>query len=108
VTLRARWVTLRAHAGIYLGIVNNSKFPRFVRFNAVQAIMLDVLMIFPSMVEYAFGVPRYGMALTLYGAAHSVIWVVVNAVAVYALVSNCMGRLPWLPFVSEAAEQQIP
>lgn len=60
-------------AAIYLGMVNNRQLPRFVRFNAVQAIMLDVLLIFPSMVEYAFGVPRYGMALTLYGAAHSVV-----------------------------------
>ena len=54
-------------------MVNNRQLPRFVRFNAVQAIMLDVLLIFPSMVEYAFGVPRYGMALTLYGAAHSMV-----------------------------------
>jgi hypothetical protein len=36
------------------------------------------------------------------------IWVVVNAVSLYALLSNCCGRLPWLPFISEAAEQQLP
>lgn len=28
--------------GIYLGIVNNQYFSRFVRFNALQAVLLDI------------------------------------------------------------------
>lgn len=30
--------------GIYNGIVNNQNFSRFVRYNAMQAVLLDILL----------------------------------------------------------------
>lgn len=30
--------------GIYNGIVNNQNLPRFVRYNAMQAVLLDILL----------------------------------------------------------------
>lgn len=34
--------------GVYSGIVNNQSLPRFVRYNAMQAVLLDVLLIIPQ------------------------------------------------------------
>lgn len=31
---------------VYLGIVNNQSFSRYVRFNAMQAVLLDILLVY--------------------------------------------------------------
>ena len=33
-----------AFLGVYAGIINNQNFSRFVRYNAMQAVLLDVLL----------------------------------------------------------------
>ncbi|KAG6557926.1 hypothetical protein Mapa_000104 [Marchantia paleacea] len=49
---------------MYLLIVRNNSFSRYVRFNAMQAVVLDVLLILPTLVECFFG-PRGGIGLQL-------------------------------------------
>ena len=38
---------------IYAGLVNNQRFPRFVRYNGMQAILLDIVLVSrPSVLCY--------------------------------------------------------
>lgn len=41
---------------IYLGIAQNQKLPRYIRFNASQAVVLDILLILPDVVNSLFTV----------------------------------------------------
>ena len=42
---------------IYFGIAENRDLSRFVRFNGMQAMMLDIILIVPGMLEYVVGSP---------------------------------------------------
>jgi len=55
-----------AFLAVYAGIVNNRSLPRFVRFSAMQAVMLDILLIIPQIVLQGFGGGKVG---ALNGAA---------------------------------------
>ncbi|KAJ0981523.1 hypothetical protein J5N97_009778 [Dioscorea zingiberensis] len=45
---------------LYLGVVN-SQFSRYVRFNAMQAVVLDVFLALLSLIQRAFNVPTRGL-----------------------------------------------
>ena len=83
--------SLIAFFALYLGIVNNQAYSRYVRFNGQvrvpgalvppppltpaacyipqQAILLDILLIVPSLVENLFRMPSSGFGLNIYIAA---------------------------------------
>ena len=46
------FASLVSFFAIYLGLAENKNMSRFVRFNAMQAIIVDVCMVLPGMVEY--------------------------------------------------------
>ena len=54
------FASLVSFFAIYLGLAENKNMSRFVRFNAMQAIIVDVCMVLPGMVEYgtALGVSQ--------------------------------------------------
>ncbi|KAL8457487.1 hypothetical protein ACS0TY_035377 [Phlomoides rotata] len=49
---------------LYFVVVRNQDFSKYVRFNTMQAIVLDVLLIFPDLLERTFN-PRDGVGLDL-------------------------------------------
>ncbi|KAK3249267.1 hypothetical protein CYMTET_41297 [Cymbomonas tetramitiformis] len=93
---------------IYLGIVKNASFSWFVRFNAFQAIMLDVCLILPSVVESIFRAPRYGVGLTVYQCLYTTVFLYVAGCFFYAVLSCVAGKAPMIkPLIGEAAAQQV-
>lgn len=96
-----------AFFGLYIGVVNNPKFSRFVRFNAVQAILLDILLTLPRLLETVLTPPASGWGAQVYVQSQSFIWVFMTMWVVYGVVSSFLGKWARIPFVSEAAEQQI-
>ena len=54
---------------IYMGIAENRNLSRFVRFNGMQAIILDVCLVLPGMVEYVLSPRERGAALELASCA---------------------------------------
>ncbi|OVA08802.1 hypothetical protein BVC80_8801g31 [Macleaya cordata] len=67
-----------AFFALYLGVVRNPSFSRFVRFNSMQAVVLDVLLVLPLLVQRVFN-PGFSV----------------------------LGRTPYLPFVADAADRQL-
>jgi hypothetical protein len=114
---------------LYLGIVNNQKFGRFVRFNGQQAILLDVLLILPSLVENVIRMPSGGAGLSIFisicacaqrspfakrpsltarfAGADNTIWLYVAFCFIYAVGSCLAGQKVLLPLVGEGADQQV-
>lgn len=94
--------------GLYLGIVNNMQLPRFVRFSAMQAVLLDILLVLPRLLEQLVSPPTTaGLALKAYIIIQNSIWVAVAACVAYGAVCALLGKEARIPFVAEAAEAQV-
>ncbi|KAK6136380.1 hypothetical protein DH2020_029870 [Rehmannia glutinosa] len=93
--------------GLYLGVVRNPSFSRYARFNALQALVLDVLLVVPVLVQRIITPGRSGIGLKLTAWAYSGLFMFVVAYFVYGLMSSVLGKTPYLPFVAEAAGRQL-
>ncbi|KAH7688979.1 hypothetical protein IHE45_03G064600, partial [Dioscorea alata] len=92
---------------LYFAVVRNpSAFSRYVRFNTMQAIVLDVLLIFPDLLERTFN-PRGGVALDFVMSLDSTVFFFLLVSLVYGSTSCLLGQLPRLPIVADAAERQV-
>jgi len=78
-----------------------------VRFNAMQALLIDILLIVPNALESVFRGAPSGFGLTLYINAYNAIFWFVLVCFIYGVVSCVLGVTARLPLVSDAAEQQI-
>ncbi|KAK6947080.1 Chloroplast protein import component Tic20 [Dillenia turbinata] len=92
---------------LYFVVVRNPNFSRYVRFNTMQAIVLDVLLIFPDLLERSFN-PRDGVGLDLMMSLDSTVFLFLLICLIYGSSSCLLGQVPRLPIVAEAAERQVP
>lgn len=93
--------------GLYLGVVRNPSLSRYARFNALQALVLDVLLVVPVLLQRIFTPGRSGIGLKFTAWLHSGLFVFVVACFVYGLVSSVLGKTPYLPLVADAAGRQF-
>jgi len=96
-----------AFFALYLGIVNNQSMSRFVRFNAMQAILLDIGLILPRLIETVISPPSSGWGAQLYVNSQSFIWIFVTIWVVFGIFNSLIGQYARIPFVGEAADAQI-
>ncbi|XP_077222632.1 protein TIC 20-v, chloroplastic-like [Tasmannia lanceolata] len=92
---------------LYFVVVRNPNFSRYVRFNTMQAIVLDVLLIFPDLLERSFS-PKEGLGLDLVMSLDSTVFLFLLVCMIYGSSSCLLGQVPRLPIVAEAAERQVP
>ena len=93
--------------GLYLGIVQNQNYSRFVRFNGQQAILLDILLILPSLLESLFRPPTSGFGLTVFVSLYNTVWLYVAISFLYTVGACLLGKKVLLPLVGEGADQQV-
>ncbi|CAJ1823603.1 unnamed protein product [Sphenostylis stenocarpa] len=92
-----------AFFALYLGVVRNPTFPRYVRFNAMQAVTLDVLLVIPLLITRIFSPGRGPLIIW----SNNAIFVFSILCFLYGVASCVLGRTPHLPFVADAASRQI-
>ncbi|WVZ07149.1 hypothetical protein V8G54_020495 [Vigna mungo] len=92
-----------AFFALYLGVVRNPTFPRYVRFNAMQAVTLDVLLVIPHLIARIFSPGRGPLMIW----SSNAIFVFSIFCFLYGVASCVLGRTPYLPFVADAASRQI-
>ena len=91
-----------------MGLAENRTMSRFVRFNAMQAIILDICMVLPGMVEYAFSPSGLrGVFLEGYKMCYNAVWIFVLASFCLAAVGCAMGQMYKLPFIGDAADMRV-
>ena len=95
-----------AFFGLYLLVVRNPSFSRYVRFNSMQAVVLDVLLIFPQLVDRTF-TPRGGIGFELLVVFYNTVFLFLVACFLFGVVSCVLGKTPRLPLVADAADQQV-
>ncbi|KAL8462242.1 hypothetical protein ACS0TY_033335 [Phlomoides rotata] len=91
---------------LYFVVVRNQNFSRYVRFNTMQAIVLDVLLIFPDLLERTFN-PRDGVGLDLLMSLDSTVFLFLLVSLIYGCASCALGQVPRLPIVADAADRQV-
>lgn len=72
----------------------------------MQAIVLDILLIFPDLLERSFN-PKDGIGLDLMMSLDSTVFLFLLVSLVYGSYSCALGQVPRLPIVAEAAERQV-
>ncbi|KAL2622725.1 hypothetical protein R1flu_002930 [Riccia fluitans] len=95
-----------AFFSLYLLVVRNSSFSRYVRFNAMQAVVLDVLLILPTLVERTFG-PTGGIGLQLLIIFYNTVFLFLVSCFLFGTISCLLGKTPRLPIVADAADAQV-
>ncbi|KAK1295837.1 hypothetical protein QJS10_CPB15g01073 [Acorus calamus] len=91
---------------LYFVVVRNPNFSRYVRFNTMQAIVLDVLLIFPDLIERGFN-PKEGLGLEVLMSVDSTVFLFLLVSLIYGCGSCFLGQVPRLPIVAEAADRQV-
>uniref|UniRef100_A0A1D1ZB59 Protein TIC 20 n=1 Tax=Anthurium amnicola TaxID=1678845 RepID=A0A1D1ZB59_9ARAE len=96
-----------AFFALYLGVVRNPAFGRYVRFNAMQAVVLDVFLALPTLVQRVLGTPAGGLGFRLLELGYGAIFAFAAACFLYGVVSCVLGKTPYLPIVASAADRQL-
>ncbi|XP_068665311.1 protein TIC 20-II, chloroplastic-like [Aristolochia californica] len=95
-----------AFFALYLGVVRNPNFSRYVRFNSMQAVVLDVLLSIPMLFQRIFN-PGRGLGLQFVVMGYNAMFVFIAMCFVYSVVSCITGKTPYLPIVAAAAGKQL-
>ena len=94
--------------GLFIGLTllaQNPEIPRPVRFNLQQAVILDILLFFPTLLGEVTGL--FAPLFLVESGSNFVFYDLVATVG-YSVVSNVIGKIPdQIPVVSEAVEMQI-
>ena len=92
---------------LYLGVVRNEKISHFIRFNAMQAILLDiVLFLCQVLVQYVL-LPALRGGLVV-ETIYNVIFLGAVAAILYSVVQSILGRYAEIPTLSDAVYMQVP
>lgn len=81
---------------------------RAVRFNAQQAILIDVALIFPQILGEAVADAEANFPRALMEPCSNFVWYFIVSCLIYAVTSNLRGKRPdQIPFISGAADYAI-
>ncbi len=90
---------------LYLAVVRNPQVPQYLRFNALQAILLDILLV---VVSLGFNVllSPLGDSIVL-RTLNNTVFIGSLAVLLYAVMQSLQGKEVDLPTISEAVRMQL-
>ncbi|MFH7025528.1 MAG: Tic20 family protein [Heteroscytonema crispum UTEX LB 1556] len=101
-----RYAGLIIFFALFLLVVRNEKINHFIRFNAMQAILLDIVIFLFSIVTDVVGlVPAGGFAIQ---TLSTTIFLGILATVVYSVAQSLMGRYAEIPAISDAVYMQLP
>lgn len=90
---------------LFLLVVRNESINHFIRFNAMQAILLDIILVLCSFILSLFGSGLGGGLIV--ETIYNVIFFGMIAAVVYSIVQSVMGRYAEIPTLSDAVYMQV-
>lgn len=91
---------------IFATVVRNPRISHFIRFNAMQSILLDILL---SLLAFVLSFILKGINLGLLTETlFNTIFLGTLVACIYGIVQSAMGKYPEIPGISEAAYSQVP
>lgn len=89
---------------LFLAVVRNERIAHFIRFNTMQAILLDILLILCGL---AISILGRGLGVFVTETLSNVIFLGTLAACGYGIVQSLMGRYAEIPTLSEAVYAQV-
>ena len=90
---------------LFILVVRNEKLSHFIRFNTMQAIMLDiVIFLFSILMQILKPVPGAGFAIETLA---NTIFLGILAAVVYSVFQSLMGKYAEIPAISDAVHMQV-
>ena len=82
---------------LYAGVVRNPNVPYFIRYNACQALLLDIALIIFSYLLNILPLAEFG----------SIVFVFIIAIFIFSIFQCIKGVEPEIPFISRSVRMQI-
>ena len=82
---------------LFAGLVRNPKVPYFVRYNACQALLIDIALIIISYLLRIFPIAELG----------SIIFIFILCIFIYSISQCIYGVEPEIPLISKSVRMQI-
>ncbi|HEY9665694.1 MAG TPA: Tic20 family protein [Coleofasciculaceae cyanobacterium] len=91
---------------LFLAVVRNERIAHFIRFNTMQALLLDILLVLIGLV---LGIlqPVLGSASLVANTLINIVFLGVVIACGYSIVQSLTGRYAEIPSLSEAAYAQV-
>ncbi|MDJ1178392.1 hypothetical protein PJF56_05910 [Roseofilum sp. BLCC_M91] len=91
---------------LFMAVVRNPNINHFIRFNTMQAILMNIVLFLCSLVMNYILQPVFGGGLVIETLNNTIFLGVLAAVG-YAIAQSIMGRYAEIPTISEAAYTQV-
>ena len=88
---------------LIFAVVRNENIPHFIRFNTMQAILIDILLV---VIQFATSILGFSGGL-LGETFYNMIFLGVLAMCIYAIVQSARGIYAEIPGISEAVNGQV-
>ena len=82
---------------LFAGVVRNPNVPYFVRYNACQALLLDIALIIITYLLRILPVPEFGL----------IVFVFTLSIFIFSIFQCINGVEPEIPFISKSVRMQI-
>ncbi|MEY2644242.1 MAG: hypothetical protein RLZZ611_891 [Cyanobacteriota bacterium] len=89
---------------LFLAVVRNPQVPGYIRFNALQAILLDIVLVVVSLAFQLLGLEKLGFAGRTLA---NTVFLGMLVLVVFALVQCLRGKEADIPALSEAVRMQL-
>lgn len=89
---------------LYLLVVRNDNISHFIRFNTMQAILLDIILVLCGLILSILGGSLGGFIME---TLSNMIFLGILASFIYAVVQSVMGRYAEIPTISDAVYMQV-
>lgn len=100
------FVSLIIFFALFLLVIRNENISHFIRFNAMQAILLDIVIFLVSLLLRILA-PVPGVEFALETLSNTLFLGIVAAF-VYSVAQSLLGRYAEIPAISDAVRMQVP
>lgn len=89
---------------LFLLVVRNERINHFIRFNTMQALLLDIIAYLCSIILRLVALPGVPFAIQ---TLSTTIFIGIVAAVVYSIIQSLMGRYAEIPTISDAVHAQV-
>jgi uncharacterized membrane protein len=99
------FANLAVFLALFFLVVRNEKVPHFIRFNTMQALLVDILLVLAKLILPFFS--QIGGLGILVTALSSTVFLGVFAIFIYSIVQSLRGVYAEIPTISDAVYSQV-
>ncbi len=93
---------------LLLLVVRNPDISRFIRFNTMQAILLDIVVSIAGLIAQYLITPVFGTSGLIMETLSNMVFLGIVAACGYSIFQSALGNYATIPTISDAANTQVP